>query len=72
MIKLPNPDSNLYLNITLKNGAQYIEMDTTDQPFSDDNSVVAFWEDPNTLIMIPMSEVSSVEIVFDKPNEDVC
>jgi len=66
MVRVPNENniSNLKLNVYLKNGETYFDKDSTDKPFGDSGEMVCFWEDKNIIVIIPMAEVSKVEMVF--------
>jgi hypothetical protein len=64
MIREPRNTEKLTLSVTTKGGTTYERRDTTQRPFGEKESVVAFWDD-DVIRIIPMSEVKEVVMHFD-------
>jgi hypothetical protein len=60
MIKNPTPDLGK-INITLKDGTEYLGKDVPEHCFGQNDRFVAFWDD-NSLVFIPFSEVKKVAL----------
>lgn len=55
------------INIYLKNGDQYIYREPA---ISDNMNMIAFWQDENTIRLIPINDVSYAEYVFIETDEE--
>jgi hypothetical protein len=66
MIKDPSEEQlqNLKLNVTLKDGREFLGCDTTPNPMGKYDRVVAIWQNEAVLIL-PLSEVKEVAMYFE-------
>lgn len=59
-----NPTDEQWANATVtvitKAGDDYINKNITDHPIEEMFRVISFWDNENTIMVIPMSEVESV------------
>lgn len=62
MVKQPTA-SDCKINVTPKDGTEYLGKDIPEKPFGEHDRMVGFWEG-DALICIPMSEVKHVAIIF--------
>ena len=63
MTKTFTSNNNLKINITLKDGTEYLGRDIPPKPFGEHERVVSFWDaDGRAIIIIPMSEVKSIAL----------
>ncbi len=69
MIRRPQTQDNASMNVLLKDGTKYIDMDIPDKPFGENMEVVSFWKDAKTVVVIPMEAVAEAELVFKDPEE---
>lgn len=62
MIRNPTDEqwNNATVTVITINGDDYYNKDITDQPVNDDFDAITFWEDQNSIIVLPMSQVQSV------------
>jgi hypothetical protein len=62
MVKKPT-STDIKINITLKDGTEYLGKDIPEKPFGEHDRIVGFWEG-EALILIPISEVKRVALCF--------
>jgi uncharacterized protein YbcV (DUF1398 family) len=68
MIKTPKNIEGWKVNVFLLNGKEYLGKDVaSNNPFGAAENLVYFWENDNCIMVIPMREVSKVEICFEEP-----
>lgn len=61
-----NPVSeDISINVFLINGEKFINKDIPQTPLGETERVLSFWDD-DKLAMYPMSQVSKIELVFNK------
>ena len=63
MIKVPENENNLELNVFLKNGKTFLNKDVPNQPMGKNERVVSFWND-DRLMVYPMEQIDHIEIIF--------
>lgn len=63
MIKQPPTHTNWLINVTLKDGTEYLGKDIPQAPFGQHDKVVSFWEG-ESLMIIPMTEVKHTALYF--------
>lgn len=56
------------INVTLKNGVEYLGKDIPECPFGQNHQTVSFWND-GSIRVIPMSEVKYIDLYEDGHNE---
>lgn len=61
MVRLPK-DSNMKINVILKNGEQFLRKDIINQPFGENEKLVYFWLD-DIIRVYPMGAVEYMELV---------
>lgn len=64
MVKNPTSE-DMSINVFLKNGEEFTNRDIPQAPFGEFEKVVYFW-DNGKLVMYPISQVSKIELVFNK------
>jgi len=63
MIRIPDLKKSMTIDIILKTGVEYLNRDVPGEPFGV-HGAVSCWIGDNTLIVFPMSEVSSIKLNF--------
>jgi hypothetical protein len=64
MIRKPESAESLTISVKLKDGREFENRDITDNPFGDNERVVSFWENDDTVLIFPMSEVAEYRLHF--------
>jgi hypothetical protein len=70
MIKTPKDYNELTVSVFLKDGGVYLKKDTTNAPMGEHETVICFWDDSNTIITIPLTEVKMIRFHLTDKNED--
>ena len=64
MVRLPTDTENITINVFLKSGDIHVGMDITNKPLGENERVVSFWSDENTVVTYPLEQVERFEFVF--------
>jgi hypothetical protein len=69
MFKDLSPDADVKVNVSLKNGAEYLGRDMPSQPFGIDGAV-SFWNEAGTkLLIVPLQDINLLAM-YDANHEN--